>query len=376
MKKTIILSVSVLILALTSVARADISLSGYAEYYAGSADQSIANGTTNHGIDQSGMSNGTYTRITGSASTTLDSGIEVNITSTMYSESCQGSEQANCGVVNFNNAAFSTNMGTITVGETFDVGAGGYSRLTASGPGADPDAGNMAHFYTADALAQYGAANETNYADNSMKIKYNSNVYSGFSVAVGFTPHMGEDGNNTTQQDVAANTLSGNNWDNGFTDVLHVLGRYTMDMDGVGLTAAVGQITGNAGQIGGRNYNDLDELVYSVNVSYAGFAADYRKNEADNSGREAATNAGNNEGTSICGEYRMANLGLGVCQVETGFTDANNRSNSSMIRTYAAEYSLGGGANIAVVYFTDEHEANSVTNTDVDGVMTKLSIGF
>ena len=72
----------------------------------------------------------------------------------------------------------------------------------------------------------------------------------------------------------------------------------------------------------------------------------------------------------------MANLGLGVCQVETGFTDANNRSNSSTIRTYAAEYSLGGGANLAVVYFTDEHEANSVTNTDVDGVMTKLSIGF
>ena len=120
----------------------------------------------------------------------------------------------------------------------------------------------------------------------------------------------------------------------------------------------------------------LDELVYSVHVSFAGFAADYRKNEADNSGREAATNAGNNEGTSMCGEYRMANLGLGVCQVETGFTDANNRSNSSTIRTYAAEYSLGGGANLAVVYFTDEHEANSVTNTDALCSNTNLRFNF
>jgi len=56
------------VLAFTTVVKADISLSGYQEFFVGSADQSIASSTTNHGIDMSGMSNGNYT-------STLDSGL-------------------------------------------------------------------------------------------------------------------------------------------------------------------------------------------------------------------------------------------------------------------------------------------------------------
>ena len=45
-------------------------------------------------------------------------------------------------------------------------------------------------------LMIYGAANEVNYANNSMKMVYISNVYSGFSFAVGYTPNTGETGLN------------------------------------------------------------------------------------------------------------------------------------------------------------------------------------
>ena len=38
---------------------------------------------------------------------------------------------------------------------------------------------------------------------------------------------------------------------------------------------------------------------------------------------------------------------------------------------------LGGGVTIGAVYFDVEQTANSLTRTDVDGiVMTKLSVGF
>ena len=57
-----------------------------------------------------------------------------------------------------------------------------------------------------------------------------------------------------------------------------------MEMDGIGLTLVYGQQTGNAGQVAGSNYNDLEESAYSAKITYGNFSMDYRKNEADNSG--------------------------------------------------------------------------------------------
>ena len=39
-----------------------------------------------------------------------------------------------------------------------------------------------------------------------------------------------------------------------------------MEMDGVGLELVYGQQSGNAGQFGGTNYNDLDETSYSAKL--------------------------------------------------------------------------------------------------------------
>ena len=86
-----------------------------------------------------------------------------------------------------------------------------------------------------------------------------------------------------------------------FNDVLSVFGKYAMEMDGIGLELVYGQQTGNAGQVAGNNYNDLEETAYSAKITYGNFAADYRKNEADNSGYLKNGQDGNDEGTSICG---------------------------------------------------------------------------
>ena len=44
--------------------------------------------------------------------------------------------------------------------------------------------------------------------------------------------------------------------------------------------------------------------------------------------------------------------------------------------TYSADYSLGGGVTVGLLYFTHDQEANSATRTDVDGIMSSLMIGF
>ena len=374
MKKTIILSVLALVFAFTSAVKAEISLSGYAEFFAGSANQSKYQGVEGaHGLDKAGMKNGTYSRITANYGSTLDSGIDVAGTMNMTTRDCQGNKTGNCDVVNFNFMTFSGGFGSVSIGERFDAGAAMLSRMTASGPMSEPDGGVLGSFYTGDTANDFGAGNETHYANNSMKLLYMSNVYSGFSFAAGYTPNTAEDGSAIAGTNPGVGDFG--EWAT-HSDVLSVFGKYAMDMDGIGLELVYGQITGNSGNSGGNQYNDLDESAYSAYVTYGNFAADYRKNEADNSGRIKNGQDGNDEGTSICGTYNMGNIGLGVCNVETSFTDTSNLSNSSQTRTYSAEYQLGGGVTLGVTYFDVEQTANSVIRTDVDGVATRLAIGF
>jgi hypothetical protein len=203
MKKTIILGIIALALAFTNVVKAEISLSGYTEFFAGSADQSKYNGVDNvSGIDNAGLKNGQYSRITATYSTTLDSGIEVSGVFDMTGKDCQGDKTTNCNVVNHNFANFSGNFGTISVGERFGAGAAMLSRMTASGPMSEPDGAQLAVYYTGDAANDMGSANETHYANNSIKALYISNVYSGFSFAVEYTPNTGETGANVNAQTV------------------------------------------------------------------------------------------------------------------------------------------------------------------------------
>ena len=322
-------------------------------------------------MDQSGLSNGNYSRIDATYSTTLDSGIEVAGTYTADARDCTASQNTaagaganqngNCDVVDFNFMSFSGGFGTISIGERFDTGAAMLSRLTAVVPTGEPDGGQIGAFYTGDSINAYGAGNEVNYASTALKAVYLSNVFSGFSFAVGYTPNSGENGTNGVDGQVGA--ASGGAWGS-YNDVLSVHGKYAMEMDGIGLELVYGQQTGNAGVIAGSTYNDLDETSYSALLTYGNFQADYRKNDSGNSG------------TSMCGMYTMGNVGLAACQVNTSQNDSNANTNDATTRTYSADYQLGGGVVLGVVYFDVEQTANSVDRTDVTGIATKLHIGF
>ncbi len=163
MKKTIILSIMALVFAFTSTVKAEMSLSGYQEFFIGSADQSTYRGVDNGShIDQAGIKNGQYTRITANYSTSLDSGIDVSGVLTVMSRDCQGGDTTNCNVVNHNFVNLSGNFGTFSIGERFDAGAAMLSRMTASGPMSEPDGNQLnAAFGTADVSTNsYGSGNE------------------------------------------------------------------------------------------------------------------------------------------------------------------------------------------------------------------------
>jgi len=372
MKKTILLGIFALAFAFSSAVKADVSLSGYAEFMAGSADQTTAS-PTGVNYDKAGLDNGLYTRLTATYSTTLDSGIDVDGTMNATTRDCQGDKTDNCNIVNMNFMTFSGGFGAISIGERHGAGAAMLSRLTASGPSAEPDGGNIGIFYTGGS-SNYGAFNETAYADNAMKVLYSSNVFSGFSFAVSYEPTTDNTGLASTRNQQPTAATSGK-W-GGFSDLVGAFGKYAIDIDGIGLELVYGQQIGNAGRIGGTDYNDLDETAYSAKVTFGNFAADYRKNEAGNAGRPKNDGSGNDEGTSVCAIYTMGNLGVGACSLESTYTTTSNTNNTSDLMTISAEYQLGGGVSIAATYFDADQEENSVKVTEADGIAARLAVGF
>ena len=374
MKKTILFSILALALALSGLAKAEMTISGYTEFFAGSADQPIAEANTAHGYDKAGLDNGNYGRITANYSSTLDSGIGVSGTFGMTARDCQGDKTGNCDVVNFNFVNFSGNFGVVSIGERFAAGHYMMSRMTATVPTAEPDGGVLGRFYTAGSNT-YGAANEVNFAANSMKILYATNTYAGLSFAVSYDPNTSNTGQASTTDGQQKN---GTTWAS-YNDLLSAFAKYSLEMDGVGIELVYGQQSGNAGQAGATGtdaMNDLDETAYSAKITYGGFSADYRKNDAGDSGQIKNNNAGNDEGTTVCAQYAFGNMRVASCNIDTNFTDTSNQSNSSTTRTYQADYNLGGGVTIGAAYFDVEQTANGVTDTDVDGIITQLAIGF
>ena len=151
----------------------------------------------------------------------------------MTARDCQGDKTENCNVVNWNFVNLSGNFGVISIGERFAAGHYMMSRMTASGPTAEPDGGVLGRFYVAGG-GSYGSANEANYASNSMKILYASNTFSGFSFAVSYDPNTGNSGLASTTNGQATSVSSGK-WSS-FNDVLSVFGKYTIEMDGIDIT--------------------------------------------------------------------------------------------------------------------------------------------
>ena len=260
---------------------AEIEIIGYQEFFFGSASQSYYKGKSNYGIDQAGMSNGTYSRLTAIYNDKLFNGIEVSGIYSLGVRDCMGDKTDNCeDVSNENSLAFAGNFGVFSVGETASASSVMLSRLTAEAPLAEPDSANYQNFYSTDDENNYGSANEVDYGSNAVKILWLSNIYNGLSFALSYTPNSGEkgSGNNSGQHNTATNSTWGE-----YNDVLSFYGKYIIDYKGIGIELVYGQQTGNSGIIGINQYSDLKENSYSVKFNYGNLAVDYRKNEAGNS---------------------------------------------------------------------------------------------
>ena len=366
-----------------SSAKAEISLSGYQEFYMGSADQSTQNAiATNTGASTNsnfnGFSNGRFTRLIAVATTTLDSGIEVTGTYTLSKDADDGGDADTSAVaVDQNDIVFSGGFGTIAFGQNFSAGSRMHYRGTTLVPTAEIDNDQTFRFITGgDAARGYGRYDEAGYALDGMKIVYLSNVYEGFSFGVSYEPCMVHNSSNASATDCNSTTAPSEHGT--YTDLTDIVLRYQADFDGIGFGVTYGYTTGNTNIIANVEYNDLENTTLSAQLTYGGFTLIARNNNLEDSGQiKTNTDDGGEEGDTYAIRYDMGNMSLGytITETEKGVT-GQSTPNSGKYTVLGAGYNLGGGVNIETAYITIEQKEGTTVDTDADMILTKLSFGF
>ena len=372
-----------------SAAKAEVSLSGYQEFYAGSADQTTQNSlATSSGASTNtnfnGFSNGRFTRLIAVGTTTLDNGIEVTGTYTISKDAdSNGDNDTGSVAVDQNDIVFSGAFGNIAFGNNFSAGSMMHYRGTTLVPTAEIDNDQVHRFITAGNHARgYGRYDEAGYALDGMKIRYMSNVYEGFSFGVSFEPCMTQNGSAASATDCNSTTAPSEHGT--YTDLTDIVLKYAGDFDGIGFGITYGYMTGNTNIItsssapGFIEYNDLENTVISAQLTYGGLTLIARNNNLEDSGQVASnTDDGGEEGDTYAIRYDMGNMSLGYTRTETekGITN-QSLPNTAKYSVLGAGYNLGGGVNLEAAYLTIEQKDGATVETDADMIITKLSFGF
>ena len=378
MKKFFTVALMAVVAAFTaSVAKAEISISGYQEFYAESVDQSTAAGldsATQTDVSRNGLSNGRFTRLIATASTTLDSGIEVGTVFAISRDgSASGDTDTNIVAVNENSISFSGGFGAISMGNMFSNGTMMHNRGTTLIPTAEPDNGGIDNYLTAGG-GSYGTTEEVGYALDGMKIRYASNVYEGFSFGISYEPCMGKNTSQVSHYDCNAASVTN------YHDVIDTAIAWNGNFEGVDVSLTYGYVGGNTKIVNATEYNDLENHVYSAKLAMAGATLIYRNNNYGDSGlSKAVENDGDGEGSVWAVRYDMGNISLGYAHTESSVVAADGESASTAERdVFGVGYNLGGGVLIEVAHGTKE-EVDGVDNlkdTEADVTLAKLSFGF
>ena len=376
--KLIVLAIAYTVITV-SIAKAELSISGYQEFYGVSIDQ-----TTAAGLDQatqtdnasSGLSNGRFTRIIATGSTTLDSGLEVTgVYAISKDGAASGDTDTNSVAVNENGLYIKGGFGSIGVGNIFSAGTMVHNRGTTQIPTAEPD-NNVYGFYptAGGATGGYGAFDEAGYALDGMKLRFDSNVYQGFSASVSYESCMEKDTGNASATDCNGGTVGD------YDDVIDVALKYAGSAEGVDYSLTYGNVTGNTQILAGAEYNDLEAQVYSANISVAGLSATYKYHSYGDSGLvKSDSSDGDGSGAVTAITYTTGNITLGYIHTETSVEISTNAAESSSeIDIFGIGYNLGGGVMLEASHGSKEEigGADSLKDTEADISIVKLSFGF
>ena len=204
------------------------------------------------------------TRLIATGTSTLDSGIEVTgVFAISKDGQASGDTDTNSVAVNENSLSLSGGFGTMSIGNV-SAGTMIHNRGTTLIPTAEPDNNAFGYYPTGGgATGGYGAFDEAGYALDGMKLRYMSNVYEGFQLAVSYESCMEKNTGNAVIQRCNGGTIAD------YDDVIDVALAYNGNFEGVDVGLTYGAVQGNTQILAGAEYNDLEDITYSASLGFA-----------------------------------------------------------------------------------------------------------
>ena len=374
MNKFLITLATLVAFALSSVAHADVKISGFLQQIVGAGDE-VDGGVTYK-----------FNRFSFGADTTTDNGWTVG-----GSFAAEFGNMAAGGMSGYlptsNSMYIQTDMATITIGSTADAVTNLVPRIGNMAPGGGHDAGYQ-FLFDGGAIA----ANGVNYAEAYYAMAANRiNValpsVNGFTVQATYTPDMGINSGSGISRTAANSDVSASHG-----ETTHVAISYSGEMDGISYTIGVGSINGNAiGTLGTgatSTNNDLASIAGAIKVTMGNIAMGVHAfDNGDSWGQSEDADKACHSGYTVMATYNLGNVtvGAGYAHEEKALgtrgattAQAGNLVAEDSITIIGIGYNLGGGVSTNLQLSNIDHTDGDHATTEVDPqvLFANISLGF
>ena len=374
MNKFLITLATLVAFALSSVAHADVKISGFLQQIVGAGDE-VDGGVTYK-----------FNRFSFGADTTTDNGWTVG-----GSFAAEFGNMAAGGMSGYlptsNSMYIQTDMATITIGSTGDAVTNLVPRIGNMAPGGGHDAGYQ-FLFDGGAIAANGVNYaEAYYAMAANRINIALPSVNGFTVQATYTPDMGINSGSGISRTAANSTVSASHG-----ETTHVAISYSGEMDGMSYTIGVGSINGNAiGTLGTgatSTNNDLASIAGAIKVTMGNIAMGVHAfDNGDSWGQSEDADKASHSGYTVMATYNMGNVtvGAGYAHEEKALgtrgattAQAGNLVAEDSITIVGIGYNLGGGVSTNLQLSNIDHTDGDHATTEADPqvLFANISLGF
>ena len=374
MNKFLITLATLVAFALSSVAHADVKISGFLQQIVGAGDE-VDGGVTYK-----------FNRFSFGADTTTDNGWTVG-----GSFAAEFGNMAAGGMSGYlptsNSMYIQTDMATITIGSTGDAVTNLVPRIGNMAPGGGHDAGYQ-FLFDGGAIAANGVNYaEAYYAMAANRINIALPSVNGFTVQATYTPDMGINSGSGISRTAANSTVSASHG-----ETTHVAISYSGEMDGMSYTIGLGSINGNAiGTLGTgatSTNNDLASFAGAIKVTMGNIAMGVHAfDNGDSWGQSEDADQASHSGYTVMATYNMGNVtvGAGYAHEEKALgtrgattAQAGNLVAEDSITIVGIGYNLGGGVSTNLQLSNIDHTDGDHATTEADPqvLFANISLGF
>jgi hypothetical protein len=378
MNKILITIATIVAFALSSVAFADVKVSGFMQQIVGAGD------------DVDGGITYKFNRFAFGADTTTDNGWTVGGSFAIEVGNLAGGGLS--GYLPSSNSMYiQTDMGTLSVGATADAVTGLIPRIGNMVPGGGHDAGYMFLFDGGSGANNGVQFAEAYYAMANNRINIAFPSVNGFSVQATYTPDMGINNGSGISRTAANATVSASHG-----ETTHIAVQYSGETEGMSYTVGVGSINGNSqGTLGNVNSsgqatsnNDLSSFVAAIKFTMGDLAFGVHAFDNGSSfGANTDTVQADHSGYTTMATWAMGNITLGVGYAHEEKTLGTRAATTTQAANLVAEdsitmigigYNMGGGVGTYVQLSNIDHTDGDHATAEVDPqvLFAGITLGF